>query len=1275
MLRAAFCPGPGAVVVAGFFGRVDGWLIFANFQSQEPLFLKPLKNSLIIMKNLKSSRNQFLGHCGNFSKTHSDEKLLVKLIRKFFNRLKALATAAAVLIFLAVAAQAALAADCYWSGNSGGSSNIDQTGNWFTAIPNSGDNLYFNNTGGTCGTAGIKTPYCNYGAGAYFSNLITYACSGGITWEGNETYLYKFENQDAVPLTATATLANRTNPDTALQINPVNGNITVSNVVLQDSQPLQVYGGQTLTVSGVISQTGTGSGASLATGLSGAATVILQCSNKFTGGTYINNGTLRAGANGALGVSTVYLGDTNGTASAALNLDGGLSWNGQTINVRSGSSGTKSLANTSGTSGTAAYNDNLLLKASATICANSPGAVMLSGSTLDLQGNTLTVDGNGNTTISGTLQNSTGSGALTKIGSGTLTLSGANTYGGGTTIKAGTITFSGGSSSATSGPLGPSNSIVFLGDTSGTVSATLIHSGAAAKHYYPITVQAGSSGAKTLADVSSASVNYSGNIVLNDSVTLDPGSSGEIILSGPVTGTGGLSKVSSGTVLLSAANSANTYAGNATNSQGTLQVGSVTAIPSGLGKGIVILNPTSTNTATFDLNGNNQTVNGLVSFGTGNAVVDNSSSSSITLKVGTAGSNPDGTFAGVIQNSSGGKLGLTKLGTGTLTLNGANTYGGGTVVSSGTLALGSNGSINGSTNISIEAGATYDVSAITSYALSGNTLFSASGTASTATIKGGITVSLGSQPIILTYDGSHPALVVSQGMLSLNGNSFTVNCTSALTVGTYTIIQQANGNVSNSGSYYVTGTAIGSGKTGSISVSGGNVNLVIQNPTALSLTRTSGTSPSTYGNPLTFHAVVSPDPGNGSTISFMTNGVSIGSAATTAGAANLTISTLPRSNSSAYVVAASFGGNANYASSASTLTGGQQVNAATLSITASNDTKTFGQAKIYGAGSIAFTSSGLQNGETIGSVTIIPSGGVNSTNPVGTYTLTPSAATGGTFTAANYSITYINGMLTVNPATPTLNLTASSNPCGFKDGICLTAGLPRDATGCVFFETNGFSLSTNILASGVAYSATANGLPRATTNVLTAIYSGDTNYVAVTMNLFQTVTNHPPIVMGNCYSRSGLLGWKINVNDLLTNANDIDGDTLNLNSLTVSTNGIMLVVSNVFVAYYNTNLADDQFTYTVTDGFGGTNSAVITLTAAIGTGVTGQVSSLTVTGVVATLVFAGIPSHSYNVQVSTNLASWNTIWTTNAPANGQFQFIDMNAPQPDAYYRLSWDGN
>jgi hypothetical protein len=154
-----------------------------------------------------------------------------------------------------------------------------------------------------------------------------------------------------------------------------------------------------------------------------------------------------------------------------------------------------------------------------------------------------------------------------------------------------------------------------------------------------------------------------------------------------------------------------------------------------------------------------------------------------------------------------------------------------------------------------------------------------------------------------------------------------------------------------------------------------------------------------------------------------------------------------------------------------------------------------------------------------------------------------------------------------------------------------------------------------------------------------------------------------------------LPGWKINVTDLLTNATDMDGDTLALNNVAVSTNGVMLDVSSGYVGYYNTNLADDQFIYTVTDGFGGTSSAVITLTTSTGNGLTGQINNFTVTGGVATLTFAGIPSHYYNVQVSSNLASWNTIWTTNAPLNGEFQFIDINAPQPDAYYRLMWNGN
>jgi hypothetical protein len=63
----------------------------------------------------------------------------------------------------------------------------------------------------------------------------------------------------------------------------------------------------------------------------------------------------------------------------------------------------------------------------------------------------------------------------------------------------------------------------------------------------------------------------------------------------------------------------------------------------------------------------------------------------------------------------------------------------------------------------------------------------------------------------------------------------------------------------------------------------------------------------------------------------------------------------------------------------------------------------------------AFTSSGLENSETIGSITIASDDGASNTASAGTYNIVPSAATGGTFTASNYSITYANGTLTVNP--------------------------------------------------------------------------------------------------------------------------------------------------------------------------------------------------------------------------------------------------------------------
>lgn len=153
---------------------------------------------------------------------------------------------------------------------------------------------------------------------------------------------------------------------------------------------------------------------------------------------------------------------------------------------------------------------------------------------------------------------------------------------------------------------------------------------------------------------------------------------------------------------------------------------------------------------------------------------------------------------------------------------------------------------------------------------------------------------------------------------------------------------------------------------------------------------------------------------------------------------------------------------------------------------------------------------------------------------------------------------------------------------------------------------------------------------------------------------------------------------KILVSDLLTNATDLDNDNLTLTGVGTSANGITLVVptnSPAYVMYSNPNLVDDQFSYTVSDGFGGTSTGTITLTANSASGLGVQISAFAFTSGVASMSFAGIPGYKYHVQVSTNLSTWTDVLITNAPAGGVFQFNDNVAPLPAAYYRLLWNGN
>ncbi len=277
--------------------------------------------------------------------------------------------------------------------------------------------------------------------------------------------------------------------------------------------------------------------------------------------------------------------------------------------------------------------------------------------------------------------------------------------------------------------------------------------------------------------------------------------------------------------------------------------------------------------------------------------------------------------------------------------------------------------------------------------------------------------------------------------------------------------------------------------------------------------------------------------------------------------------------------------------------------------------------------------------------------------------------------ATNYTLASASGVVIITNAYAGGVLTSSANPNGYRDSVTFTNILPTDSTGYVLFNANNVQFSSNSLASGTAISLTITNLPRGT-NVIAAIYSGDVNYLTSTNSLNQVVTNHPPVANANTYARNNLPSWKILISDLLTNASDVDGDTLSLTAVGTSTNGVALDTNSFpgYVAYYNSNTVTDQFTYFVADGYGGTNSAVITLNSSSPASSTGQVASLTITGGVASMTFLGIPGFTYNVQRATNDVSgpWFTIWTTNAPAGGAFQFDDSGVTAPSAYYRLSW---
>ena len=316
-------------------------------------------------------------------------------------------------------------------------------------------------------------------------------------------------------------------------------------------------------------------------------------------------------------------------------------------------------------------------------------------------------------------------------------------------------------------------------------------------------------------------------------------------------------------------------------------------------------------------------------------------------------------------------------------------------------------------------------------------------------------------PATLTYVAT-PTTSIYGATPSVNAGTVTgfVNSDtlSNATTGTLVFSTTATAN-SNVNSYAITGSGLTANNGNYVFVqAAGNSTALTINPATLTYVATPTTS--IYGATPSVNAGTVTGFVNSDTLSNATTGTLVFSTTATA-----------NSNVNSYAITGSglTANNGNYvfvqaAGNSTALT----INPATLTITANNQTATYGSALSVGAGSTQFTSVGLQNNETIGSITLASSGASNTAN-VGSYSLVPSTATGGTFAPSNYTISYVPGTLTVSPATLTVTADAKTMVYG-----ATVPSLTYTITGYVNSENANTANVTGAPSITTAASSTSN---------------------------------------------------------------------------------------------------------------------------------------------------------------------------------------------------------
>ena len=602
------------------------------------------------------------------------------------------------------------------------------------------------------------------------------------------------------------------------------GNITNSSTTAQTIDlPLVLDNNRTInTTNGNITLNGP---------ISGAFNLIKSQGNTLTMNTagssfsrlQINTGVVKLGVNDALPTAG---GLTFSTSNGTLDLNGKTQTLGGTIIIGSNVTGTATISDTAGGG---------LLKLGNDVTQNAPSLSNVTiSAALDLNGATRSFTlGNATTTfeVSGAISNSTGTAGLTKAGVGTLTLSGANTFNGNTTVTTGLLTLS--------NALALQNSTL---DTTNSIASSSASTGL--KTTVTTLTLGGLSGNKNLASLFDSANGYGGvtALSLNPALGQTPNYSG-VIINGAAGMT--LTKSGAGTQTLSGG-AGNTLSGAINVNGGTLAItkgaddfssaknmpGAITVLSGATLSFDQAFRPAPDNNLTNALNlsgpGTSATVGAFHLFGNATASGPITLDADATITKSFNNGFITGSITGADKNLTlkttlPTQLGLTVSapitlgtggitvtgagGTGIVTLSGANSYSGGTTITAGTLnfantsALGSGGvAFTGDSTlqagvattlanaVSVASGVTGTVdtnnnATTLSEAITGAGAFIKSGTGVLTltgglnnTLAGGITVSSGRLQISdgLSFTNMPGAVTVSSGAAFSYSKNFAV---------------------------------------------------------------------------------------------------------------------------------------------------------------------------------------------------------------------------------------------------------------------------------------------------------------------------------------------------------------------------------------------------------------------------------------------------------------------------------------------------------------------